>query len=173
LLAGLGCTDTGPDISKDCTARNDGEFNLQTPAELFGSTQAIAGLSGNVRSFTWVAPLLGDLCVAAPESGNSVTFQFTYDVQNTPETLTAQGRVITSVILQPYSVAVVRAGIFYHGTVDNIGLAQASSDGKHALVSLELRVSFPTLGSLAADQAAIRSWVTGVTIAWHFQTLTP
>ena len=172
-LVGLGCGDPGPSVSSECTALNDGEWSLSTPEQIFGSTQAIASLNGNVRSFTWTAPLLSDLCVAAPESQNIVNFQFSY-ANGAPETLTAQGKVFTSIVFQPYSTSVVRAGpIFYHGTVKDIGLVQGSLDGMHAVVSIELQLSFPTLGSLAADQAAIRSWVTEITIGWQFQTLTP
>jgi hypothetical protein len=172
LLAGLACGEsTSPDSG--CTSRDDGSMDLNTFASLFNGIQpSLSTVSNGRRSAVWYAPTLIDLCVAAPEGGNTATFGVTF-VGTTPADMTASGTATTSVIFQPYSVELGRYANGFQGELDDIGLVQASSDGKHATVVLALRLNFPTKGSDAADIAYLQSLVSALSISWTFQKLEP
>jgi hypothetical protein len=171
LIAGLACDSTSP--ASGCTSRDDGSMDLNTFASLFNGIQpSLTSVNSGRRTAVWYAPTLIDLCVAAPEGGNTASFGVTF-VGTTPADMTASGTATTSVILNPYSVDLNRFANGFQGRLDNIGLVQASSDGKHATVVLGLRLNFPTKGSDAADIAYLESIVNALSISWTFQKLEP
>ena len=133
-------------------------------------------LSNGQRTYFWVADL-ANLCVAAPESGNFVIFEV--DVEPGAPPLTVVGKVYAALGFQPYSVALTyeqyapltNGQYAYKGEVTNIGLAQGSTDGKSAIVSIQLSVTFPSKGSDDADLTYANSFIDNVELIWKFQTL--
>jgi len=172
LAAGLACNSSNTDPSSGCTARADGQFR-PVGGELYNSVQpSMTNVINGRRDVVWYASLLGDICVAAPEAGNTATFSLFF-LTGTPQRVTVSGQATTSIVYQPYTVQLTRFGNYFQGRLDNIGLLQGSADGKHAVVQLSIRLNIPTQGSNAADLAFVQGIVDYLEIDWTFQTLTP
>jgi hypothetical protein len=171
LIAGLACDSTAP--ASGCTSRDDGSMDLNDFASLFNGIQpSLATVNNGRRTAVWYSPILSDLCVAAPEGGNTASFGLTF-FGSTPADMSASGTATTSVVLNPYSVELNGYANGFQGRLEKIGLVQASSDGMHASVVLALRLNFPTKGSDAADIAYLQSIVSALSISWTFQKLEP
>jgi len=170
-LAGLACgggASTGP--SSGCTSLNVDALTLIGVAAEFTAQNPSTLLVDQTRSYYWEV-VLNNLCVAAPESQNHVSFDFNVEPGITD--VTATGYVYAATGFQPLTTTLTKNGQAYRGLVDAIGLRQGSHDGLHGSVFISLQVSFPTRGTATADLNYVKSFMDEVLISWHFETLTP
>jgi len=172
-LAGLACGGGATDSntpSSGCTGFNTNFLVLTGVAEEFTAQNPNTLLVDQTRSYYWEVNL-NNLCVAAPERYNLVSFSFRVEPGITD--VTATGYVYAAVGFLPQSKTLTKTGQNFLGLVSDIGLLQGSPDGRHGSVFISLQVSFPTRGTAAADNAYIRSFMDEVHVSWHFETLTP
>ena len=161
------CGEGGDGLAKGCATVLSSSKRWTGHAALFAPAPQTT-LMGNQRIFFWSANL-GNLCVAAPESGNLVRYEV--DVEPGAPEFTIVGKVFHAVFAQPYKATLTKNASTYLGTVGNVGLEQGSVDGKSASVNMELSIAFPTQGSLSADSAYAEGFIDNVFIFWDFQSL--
>jgi len=177
---GLGGCDVSDVIgaSKDCSLVDEGSLQYHGRSSTQVDNFQLLDLNMNTPStgVTTVHLELGvieNLCVAAPESENTVSFDLTTSAEGAG--ITAIGRAQPAYGYTPYSVALTRVnGTHLKGTITNIGLRQGSQDKKRGYADLDILIRVPTQH---ADSYTDFSWmsdnVVSLVVSWHFERLSP
>jgi len=164
--------------SNDCSLVDEGTLQYHGRSNTQTDNFQLLGVDLNTPStgVTTIRLELGvleNLCVAAPESHNTVSFDLTTTAEGSG--ITATGRAQPAYGYSPYSVTLTREnGTHLKGTISNIGLRQGSQDGKRGYADLDIFIRVPTLH---ADSYTDFFWMTQnvvtLSVSYHFERLSP
>jgi hypothetical protein len=165
---------TGCDVlagTSACGLAENDSFTATTQGELNASLVGGSLVNGK-RSWTVQVPVLENLCVAAPESENKVSFFVTTTDASFP--LIGEGYVQPAYGYVAYSVTLSGTGTDLRGaTIDHIGLRQGSNDGKHGYADIKLILTITSQGGEDYDRDVLVSHLRSIQISWHFELLSP
>ena len=142
---------------------------VKEAAAQIGSSISGNTLINGVRTYRIEVTDLELLCVAAPESGNTVNFT----IENISPDITAVGEVQPAEGYTPYRVNLTRLSSSFtlHGSITNIGLRQGSADGKHGYAEIRMFISLPAHTDESFDRNFLISVLTKLTVDWSFYHL--